>query len=357
MQREYKRKRGLSILQWRAISILLEGGKDAHVADVLGLHRTTVTRWRLYDFRFQAELNRRRRDLDRADADRLRIMRSKALRVVERSIDTGSSRTAKDFLRLGGLVPLDDALTRVGSENEDRLERSSVLARFAELGTPLPEALAEAVASVRDHDAKERWEAALDAADLLLGAMTQGLADCDGEPPRKLIDQACELVRLVYRALARSEGEGLRAVVETTVEKQEEGLICALFMIRRAENFCLHESGACEPDHLRARLLNLADALEEILKSLIGPSDSGRTTEDLPQFARWAQASLADLQGPSRGKADVLELLSGITLTASHLMEGMSAELPGAWEEDSISLETDETRGNSDELDDEEEET
>ena len=46
--------------QLNAIDLLPPGKTDTEAAELLGLHRTTVTKWRLYDPVFQAALNRRR---------------------------------------------------------------------------------------------------------------------------------------------------------------------------------------------------------------------------------------------------------------------------------------------------------
>jgi hypothetical protein len=46
--------------QLDAIELLLLGRSDRAVARVVSVHRVTVTKWRLYDPSFRAELNRRR---------------------------------------------------------------------------------------------------------------------------------------------------------------------------------------------------------------------------------------------------------------------------------------------------------
>jgi hypothetical protein len=63
-----------TILQERAIGLLLSGQRDQQVADELGIHRVTVTRWRLYDPWFQATLNHRRRLLVESTQDKLRTL-------------------------------------------------------------------------------------------------------------------------------------------------------------------------------------------------------------------------------------------------------------------------------------------
>ena len=52
--------RGLTLPQLNAVDLLAAGRTDTQAAAALGLHRTTLTKWRLYDVAFQAALNRRR---------------------------------------------------------------------------------------------------------------------------------------------------------------------------------------------------------------------------------------------------------------------------------------------------------
>lgn len=82
-------ERMLSDAQLRALDELAAGRADAAVAASVGVHRTTVTRWRLYRPVFVAALNRRRAEIRDASADRLRSMVTKALDRIEREIDDG----------------------------------------------------------------------------------------------------------------------------------------------------------------------------------------------------------------------------------------------------------------------------
>ena len=58
--------------QEAAIELLLSGKCDAATAEALGIHRTTIARWRAAHPAFQAELARRRAELFGAAAERLR---------------------------------------------------------------------------------------------------------------------------------------------------------------------------------------------------------------------------------------------------------------------------------------------
>jgi FixJ family two-component response regulator len=56
----------------RAVDLLAEGKTDSQVAAEIGVDRTTVWRWHTTDDAFRVELARRREELWRASADRMR---------------------------------------------------------------------------------------------------------------------------------------------------------------------------------------------------------------------------------------------------------------------------------------------
>jgi hypothetical protein len=100
----YKRQHGLTVAQQNAIDLLATGKTDGQTAEAVGLHRVTVTKWRLYDPWFQAELNRRRLDLWGVAAERLRNLAAKALDVIERELESPfPEAAARDVLKMTGL--------------------------------------------------------------------------------------------------------------------------------------------------------------------------------------------------------------------------------------------------------------
>lgn len=113
-QKQYKREQGLTIEQLNAIDMLITGQSDQAVADAVGVSRPTVTSWRLYDPYFQAELNRRRKEVWGAATDRLRSLLPKAFDTLEKAIDEGSYRAALELIRLAGL---DGVAGQIGSDN------------------------------------------------------------------------------------------------------------------------------------------------------------------------------------------------------------------------------------------------
>ena len=104
----YKREHGLTVEQQNAIDLLVQGKTDQEVASTVGVNRVTVTKWRLYDVWFQAELNRRRQDLWGTAAERLRAMLPKALAVLERRLDDYDHglQAAVQVVKLVGLEKL-----------------------------------------------------------------------------------------------------------------------------------------------------------------------------------------------------------------------------------------------------------
>jgi FixJ family two-component response regulator len=71
--KRYK-KLQLTLSQEHAIDLLICGKTDREVAEALGIHRVTVTRWRLYHPGFQAALNARRAAVWDTIKDRVRAL-------------------------------------------------------------------------------------------------------------------------------------------------------------------------------------------------------------------------------------------------------------------------------------------
>ena len=94
--------------QLSAIDLLAAGKTDQEVADLLKLHRTTVTKWRLYDPVFQAALNRRRAEVWGAAADRLRSLIPRALDALAAVLEDASHpRPAQGRRRAAPARPAD----------------------------------------------------------------------------------------------------------------------------------------------------------------------------------------------------------------------------------------------------------
>jgi hypothetical protein len=90
----------LSPAQERALPLVLAGRTDREVADVVGVGRQTIWRWRNEIPVFVAALNRERHELWASNSDRLRSLTSKALAVVDEALDASDVQTALAVLRL-----------------------------------------------------------------------------------------------------------------------------------------------------------------------------------------------------------------------------------------------------------------
>lgn len=106
-----RQKETLSIEQLNAIDLLVMGKTDREVAEAVGVSRQTVTSWRLYNPHFQAELNRRRKEIWGAAVDRFRSLLLKSLDTVERALDEGDAKTAVELLKMAGMDMTKDGST------------------------------------------------------------------------------------------------------------------------------------------------------------------------------------------------------------------------------------------------------
>lgn len=80
------------------------GKSDTETAELLGLHRTTVTKWRLYLPAFQASLSVRRQDIWGSAATKLRNQVAQAVDVLAEALKDGPigarTKVAIDVLKL-----------------------------------------------------------------------------------------------------------------------------------------------------------------------------------------------------------------------------------------------------------------
>lgn len=99
----YKREHGLTIEQLNAIELLVIGKTDKETAEAVGVNRVTITKWRLYDPYFQAELNRKRKEIWGSAVDKFRALLLKALNTIEKAIEEGDAKLAIEILRITGM--------------------------------------------------------------------------------------------------------------------------------------------------------------------------------------------------------------------------------------------------------------
>jgi len=77
----------LSVRQRNAIDMIVMGATDHEAAEKVGVARETVTRWRLYHPAFRAELDRSRRAIWGASADRLRALIRHSMDIIEEALN------------------------------------------------------------------------------------------------------------------------------------------------------------------------------------------------------------------------------------------------------------------------------
>jgi len=95
--------RELSERQLVAIDALLTGATHGEAADKAGVHRVTVSKWVSGHPAFQAELNRRRLELNEQRVARLRELDEAALDAIAHQLETTDPEFAIKWLKLRGI--------------------------------------------------------------------------------------------------------------------------------------------------------------------------------------------------------------------------------------------------------------
>jgi len=142
-------KHGLTLPQQSAIDLLASGKTDTETAELLGLSRVAVSKWRLYDPVFQAALNQRRAEVWGAGCDRLRALVPKALDALADELDNRDNpNRLKAAVEVLKLAQLPSGTAGIGSTDAEEIVRGIVLTRrgrargslddFAESGKGLP---------------------------------------------------------------------------------------------------------------------------------------------------------------------------------------------------------------------------
>jgi hypothetical protein len=100
--------------QIAALGALLSGKTAVDAATAAGVSRSTIFNWLGKDFRFQAALNRGRRDLRQAVACRADQLASEAAECVARAVRDGDVKAALEILKRANIF----AAARIGSDDE-----------------------------------------------------------------------------------------------------------------------------------------------------------------------------------------------------------------------------------------------
>ena len=130
----------LTVAQENAVDALASGKNDGETASLVGVHRVTVTRWRLYSPHFQAALNVRRQAIWAVGLDRLRSLVPTALDALADELRPDSSNRVQAALGLLKLIPLSSAVP-AGPTDADEIVRGIVDARRTNTRGPLDDTL------------------------------------------------------------------------------------------------------------------------------------------------------------------------------------------------------------------------
>jgi len=152
----FKRAKGLTIPQRNAIDLLVTGLTDPTVAQRVGVSRTTVTKWRLYDPLFQAALNHQRRVQWSGASDGLRAVLPAAIDAMREELRVGPNRgrLALDLVTRAGVMgkPYSGALANGGPTDMQSLLDEEVLRQRATFG----DASSDTAGTARPITEKER---------------------------------------------------------------------------------------------------------------------------------------------------------------------------------------------------------
>jgi Homeodomain-like domain len=141
----YKRAGGPTDQQFNAIDLLLQGRTDQEVGDAVGVHRVTVTRWRNYDVRFQAELNRRRREAWETTLDHLRTLLPKATQALEEELTEGSGRLQASLalIRMSGVLTAQNGRSPLDADRCGATVPEAILNSWARVKRPLSQQIGD----------------------------------------------------------------------------------------------------------------------------------------------------------------------------------------------------------------------
>jgi hypothetical protein len=142
--RQRRHDRGLTLPQQKAVDLLALGHSDTKVAELVGVARETVCRWRCHSPTFQAELNARRAALYAASVDRLRSLTEKALAILGANLDNpvGIYRT-KSAIEVLKLARLPGVATGIGEQDAESIVRKQVEAERHSARGPLDDLMEE----------------------------------------------------------------------------------------------------------------------------------------------------------------------------------------------------------------------
>lgn len=113
--------------QLRALVLKLQGMKDIDVAAELGVHRTTIYRWKTEDPTFIAEYHRAQASLKEAAQVKLLQIRAKAFKTLEDALD---HEDVGIRLRASAIILRQEEPRAAGPTSIKRAERQALLGKM-----------------------------------------------------------------------------------------------------------------------------------------------------------------------------------------------------------------------------------
>jgi hypothetical protein len=302
--KSYRRKRGLSLPQRRAVELEFEGHTSEQIGLAVGVTPGTVRNWRWSDLQYRAAVNRLVNERIRARARRLDELEDLSIETMRTAMENGDAFIAMKFHSL-----FLKSAPSFAAEDETALVRQRARDLFLE---EMSATYASAEISSRMHDLEDEvrrvslgWEAAATAA---LDAVASIVDGPDESTDLDVVVRASiSALQYFLTVLRTSEGEGLRAFVEATdqdvlpdlVRDISLGLISArlnYFAGRQTDETAFRLFAASVSSALRPLLGWLSSALPRDLPDLnaevgtareamdaLGDVEDGRPKDAIPQ--------------------------------------------------------------------------
>ena len=121
----------LKPVQLATVEKLMTGSSVTDAAKAANVSRGTIHRWLSEDFKFQAELSRRRRDLQMVVDSSLLAIAHRATEVVAAAVESGDVTASIRVLK--GIGALSGNAPRIGAEDPKTLREKANYRRFQDL--------------------------------------------------------------------------------------------------------------------------------------------------------------------------------------------------------------------------------
>jgi hypothetical protein len=180
----------LTVTQENAIELLLAGNTDTAAAKALGVHRTTVSRWRGDHPGFKAELDRRRAEVFGGAIEKLRGLLPTAVDVLAEELRSGNALAAATAIcRLTGIDKLP--LPQMSPPDAQTAMVAMIKAEMRRLWEEKQAAMSvdELCDGASTPSAKQQQELATQALDNVVGELWERLTDESDANPDATINR------------------------------------------------------------------------------------------------------------------------------------------------------------------------